>query len=495
MAQAQKPFVLVLVDGDGCLFHEDFLMGKQYGGKQVARILHESIAGLVRGFPENEQVKGDVVVRVYANMSRLVRTMDRVDHDEASSVSQSLSAFASSFNEAQDMFDFINSGETEDSTPRKIKATFAFFAKNSQCRHIFFAGCHNSQYIPLLKPFHGQTGRVTLLKAADFQSEYENLDLNVRELKEVFMSKPTSEGPGSPTPPAFPNICSYNLKGNCRYTVAKCKNIHWPPRQQKWDFLESIEPAWESAITAKDPVYTHRPLRQQPSSSSGSIKSASESAITHKGIVYEHWPLRQQPQSSSGSSKPPRKPAETYNSTVDVRSDEEYATWLPSYTFKAPNSIPVNGDGERVDPYCPCPRPSKFNRYDTLVKGLKLCNKHYLTGKCDNAKCRYHHGDLGFDPTTCIRFMLLQLKCKKGGQCRDIDCFYGHHCQRSGCLGDKNCNFDRHGHTLDLSAVKWASRNQHDIPEEPTKPVWTFQMSESTPETSSDDSCPLIDLD
>lgn len=75
---------------------------------------------------------------------------------------------------------------------------FRLFADNSQCRHIFFAGCHDSGYSNLLTPYRGRTDRITLLKAANFHSEYERLGLPVRELPALFMSTPIG-GTGSPS--------------------------------------------------------------------------------------------------------------------------------------------------------------------------------------------------------------------------------------------------------------------------------------------------------
>ena len=76
----------------------------------------------------------------------------------------------------------------EESLPLMSLEMFRLFADNNQCKHIFFAGCHDSGYSNLLTPYRGRTDRITLLKGAGFHSEYERLDLPVRELPSVFMS-------------------------------------------------------------------------------------------------------------------------------------------------------------------------------------------------------------------------------------------------------------------------------------------------------------------
>ena len=65
---------------------------------------------------------------------------------------------------------------------------FRLFADNSQCKHIFFAGCHDTGYLSLLTPYRGKGNQITLIKAAAFNPEYITLGLPVVDLPSVFRS-------------------------------------------------------------------------------------------------------------------------------------------------------------------------------------------------------------------------------------------------------------------------------------------------------------------
>ena len=89
---------------------------------------------------------------------------------------------------------------------------FRLFADLNQCRHIYFAGCHDTGYGSLLTPYRGRGDRITLIKAAGFHREFEALDLPIRELPSVFMSTPlTNSKP--PTGPAL-SLAITKFNGN-----------------------------------------------------------------------------------------------------------------------------------------------------------------------------------------------------------------------------------------------------------------------------------------
>lgn len=76
---------------------------------------------------------------------------------------------------------------------------FRLFADLNQCRHIYFAGCHDTGYGSLLTPYRG-SDRITLIKAAGFHREFEALGLPIKELPSVFSSTPlaTTKPPTGP---------------------------------------------------------------------------------------------------------------------------------------------------------------------------------------------------------------------------------------------------------------------------------------------------------
>lgn len=67
---------------------------------------------------------------------------------------------------------------------------FRLFVDLNQCRHIYFAGCHDTGFGSLLTPYRNRGDRITLIKGANFHREFEELNLPIRELPSVFMSTP-----------------------------------------------------------------------------------------------------------------------------------------------------------------------------------------------------------------------------------------------------------------------------------------------------------------
>ena len=67
---------------------------------------------------------------------------------------------------------------------------FRLFADINQCKHIFFAGCHDVGYLSFLMPYRGMADRITLLKGPSFHPEFKSLGLSISEIPSVFMSSP-----------------------------------------------------------------------------------------------------------------------------------------------------------------------------------------------------------------------------------------------------------------------------------------------------------------
>ena len=88
---------------------------------------------------------------------------------------------------------------------------FRLFVDNHQCKHIFFGGCHDGDYVSMLAPYRDETNRITLIKAAITNPEYEGLGLSLKELPSVFMSMSIEDRPLSPIEPDKP-VCTHFFK-------------------------------------------------------------------------------------------------------------------------------------------------------------------------------------------------------------------------------------------------------------------------------------------
>ncbi|PYH94405.1 C-x8-C-x5-C-x3-H type zinc finger protein [Aspergillus ellipticus CBS 707.79] len=394
--QDRNPFVLVLIDGDGYLFKEHLMKAASEGGITAARHLHDSVREMLHDRLGSQADQCRIMVRIYANVLGLSKSLARsgfVGHE-----ARSLSPFVASFNRAQDLFDFVDAGDKKEGADYKIREMFRLFADNNQCKHIFFAGCHDSGYSNLLTPYRGRTDRITLLKGASFHSEYERLDLPVRELPSVFMSTPLGANGHHSTltvnhsPPTAPSrpVCKHYQKGICRYGNA-CIKVHIPQGQQ---------------LSSK----------------------------------------------FNGNSLPGRE------SPNPTRNQDYYALNLVSSISPAwQGSIPTNSAGDRIDAYCPMPSHDAWDAYTRRAKIHKPCNKYHLGGDCGNTNCDYDHGPLEPTSLDVMKHILRQHPCQTGPLCRSLKCYLGHICQKDGCRGTKPCKFSRHAHTLDLHIANWVT--------------------------------------
>ncbi|KAB8236455.1 zinc finger CCCH domain-containing protein [Aspergillus alliaceus] len=249
--QERNPFVLVLVDGDGYLFKDHLIKAGAEGGIIAARLLSDSIRELLSDQPGSQADQCRIMVRIYSNVLGLSKILARggLVGNEA----RSLSPFAASFTRSQDLFDYIDAGDKKEGADYKIREIFRLFADNNQCKHIFFAGCHDAGYLSLLTPYRGKADRITLIKAASFHPEYDRLNLPVREIPAVFTSTPVSPPiSGDHVVAATRPVCKHFQKGICRFGK-ECNKLHAMPNQQFSKNLDDTPAqSWSPVIKVRD---------------------------------------------------------------------------------------------------------------------------------------------------------------------------------------------------------------------------------------------------
>ena len=179
--QERNPFVLVLIDGDGYVFDDDLVSGGVEGGQRAATLLNETVKSSLRSRGlENCRI----MVRVYANLSGLSKALSKVKL--AGPEKRSLTPFVASFNRSNDLFDFVDAGDLKENADFKIRALLRQFVENAQCRHIYFAGCHDVGYLSELTPYQGNRDRLTLVRTPSFHRQFMNLGLRVEDFPNIF---------------------------------------------------------------------------------------------------------------------------------------------------------------------------------------------------------------------------------------------------------------------------------------------------------------------
>ncbi|KAF6513035.1 hypothetical protein HZS61_007293 [Fusarium oxysporum f. sp. conglutinans] len=169
----------------------------------------------------------EVMVRMYANLTGLSKTLCKSGLSGAEK--RSFSSFAAGFNHSYGLADFIDAGELKENADFKLKAILRLYAENAQCKHIYFAACHDVGYVSDLIPFRGNRERFTLIRTPSllFHKEFDRLGMNVEELPGVFRYVPLTYAYSTPqsktsvtnisTSSKGNAVCSLYMRGNCRY--------------------------------------------------------------------------------------------------------------------------------------------------------------------------------------------------------------------------------------------------------------------------------------
>jgi hypothetical protein len=233
--QERNPFALVVIDGDGYVFDEHFVGVGEEGGSRAVKQLIDSVKSSLR---RKGLESCEVMVRVYANLVGLSKSLCK--NGLCGAEKRSLSSFVAGFNRSYGLADFIDAGELKENADFKLKAILRLYADNAQCKHIYFAACHDVGYVSDLTPYRGNQDRFTLIRTPSllFHKEFEKLGMNIEELHGVFRQTPLTYAASSQIKPNNSstklNLASTNLSnggtasndGNavCQfYSLGKCR--------------------------------------------------------------------------------------------------------------------------------------------------------------------------------------------------------------------------------------------------------------------------------
>jgi hypothetical protein len=197
-----------------------------------------------------------------------------------------------------------------------------------------------------------------------------------------------------------------------------------------------------------------------------------DTPVLHTAQPAEHMPTHERTNSSASSTM--ISATDTTWNTV-VRD-----TWAKRATAAADLPAPVqppkpapdtsgalrrNRRGQRIDPAL----VYEINEL-TRLKKLKLCNQYYLglNGCCHRSdKCPHRHDyKATVDELKTVRCIARETPCKRGTECIEDGCIYGHRCpfpqategtmRGIGCLMGETCKFPREMHGIvDLAPVRF----------------------------------------
>ncbi|KAI0450959.1 hypothetical protein F5B21DRAFT_408399 [Xylaria acuta] len=444
-------FIVVLIDGDGAKFRDEFLRDHEQGAARAAWKLKEAVkeAGFGHDIP--------ILVRVYANINDLARSLrfsGVIDADE------SLRIFAEQFTNTYADCDFINVGKGKENADSKIRRLLDHYYKNAQCQMIFIACCHDNGYLHDLRQYAGAADcKIRLIETTPAEPIFRSLEFPILRFDSVFRSEPlnneTKRGP-----PGFP----FRSRS--------------PPQQTPGPIGRAIQ----AALVPSDSVSPEPQEQRQPATSTSSVAASPVQITSTIGAAAIERP-------QSVSSPPDKSPAQSqaFARTSNVISSGNGGTSI-SYAMaggtanhqnvtvklakpkKEPKYAYYNEDKYRLDP--PTQHPPRTAAQTTYqnkfqaIKPLVFCNDHYLKGRCRRGvNCdKTHDVELTVAEVAIHRYKARTSLCPQGPLCTDFDCYLSHHCPRSPCTRSDQCPFYHTANWGDLhyskeqmvAKTKWA---------------------------------------
>ncbi|KAJ4389633.1 hypothetical protein N0V93_007105 [Gnomoniopsis smithogilvyi] len=468
--QERNPFVLVLVDGDGYVFHDNFVSQGADGGSEAATLLNTRIKSSLAG-------KGlehcEIMVRVYANVVGLSKALHKAGL--ANPEKRSLASFIANFNRSFPLTDFIDAGEYKENADFKLRGLLKLYAENAQCKHLYFAACHDAGYVSELTQYRNQSDRFTLIQTPGlyFHEEFRKLGLGIEELQGVFRpsgsamdavypkpfqtphngstkatpimaaSTPASKSQQTGKTESSGTLCPFYKSGKCRYG-AYCRNIHLDPTSTTTINSGRLSQDWRSETGLSE----------------------------HSGF---------------GSSNYTKQRESAFVASIEPKQ-------LPKKENIPDGHIPINESGHRLDTYI---TPVAFNAESRLKyrsAAQRLCNSMHLFGSCLNVNCEYDHSPLDEDLKPALEVLARSVPCPKRGTCRNARCTNGHVCQKPHCKyrgGKTFCKLGFPLHIDDMTAAQYVpaavSRRPSNGTGEPGNEQSSPNLGTSTTQYDEDD--------
>ncbi|KAL5118547.1 hypothetical protein ACEQ8H_003562 [Pleosporales sp. CAS-2024a] len=429
--QPHSPYVLMLVDGDGYIFNDEFIRDREEGGMRAARVLNEAVEKyLHRDVPGARASR--IVVRIYADLTHLSKQLAK--SNLTGFEKRSVGAFSAAFTRAISSFDFIDALD-EEGTKFKIREQFRVASEDSACSHIL-----------------GLRDKITLVQAAGWNPDFHQFNLNVTQFPTVFrwLELPTTAPNAKVASPSGPGSLKSKLAQRASLTL---ETLPGPRQMDSW---RNSPGSAKSSVLGGD-----RASSRAPSSFDSVMRSEVAAEVAPITAPQTPRETTKQPckfhqkgfcrlgdecgfqHASSPSVKSTRKPSSPAPSRQNPSASLPATVILPGY-------IPLNKDDQRIDTYIRPPTPQEFAIYNARFHKRKPCNNFHLQGTCKAINCPYDHQEL--EPTIrhVLEYVVKCSPCPRRSKCRAAKCFHGHLCQKDGCRGHmRGCKMKADLHAID----------------------------------------------
>ncbi|KAI1304010.1 hypothetical protein F5Y03DRAFT_384916 [Xylaria venustula] len=420
-------FVVVLIDGDGAKFRDEFLRDHEQGAVKAAWRLKEAV---------KEANFGDdmpILVRVYANINDLARSLrisGVVDYDD------SLRVFAEQFTNTYADCDFINVGKGKENADSKLRRLLDHYHNNAQCLKIFIACCHDNGYLHDLRQYAGSAEKINLIETTPAEPGFRSLGFPILRFDSVFRSEPLTNETKRPTQ-NFPFRSRSPVQINPGPIARPIQASYFP-----------------SDIISPDPHEQRLPTPLTGSMAASPVQSTSDTTTVAGARLqpFSSPPGLQLPQSqvnprtsnviSSGNGG-----TSISYATAGGTADHQNVTVKLAKPKKQTKYAYYNAEQSRIDtPTQHPPRTSAQTTYQNkfqAIKPLVFCNDHYLKGRCKwGVNCdKEHEVELTAPELAIHRYKARTSLCPQGPHCTDNECYLSHHCPRTICVKNESCCF------------------------------------------------------
>ncbi|KAK4894773.1 hypothetical protein LTR27_007161 [Elasticomyces elasticus] len=465
----RNPYVAVLVDGDGYVFDDQYILNRNAGGQNAAQDLDQAVKKDLRSL---DLEHCQIMVRVYADFVGLSKTLARAGL--AGADKRSLAPLCADFTRSNELFDFCDAGELKEGADFKIRALFRHFIEDGRCKQIYFAGCHDTGYVAELTQHAASRDRITLVKHYAFHYHFSNLSMREGSLGEVFRTTPLE----------------FDRMGAKPWKATGTPVIDRALAEGEETLAGPDRPAcayWPLGICKLGKACHFRHDKQGAQEPDPGSEATRE--IKASGELHEDGPFQ-----------PPSSPV---TSVAHIASEEQRPTSrftklstslhrIKQRAFKnrlartgAEDMVSVNRDGHRLDYYSRDVTSEDVEAYRNRTSHAMLCVKHHVLGYCnDGSLCSSDHGAAITEVVDVLKMQTFAVPCDQGGACRSLECTRGHICQRTYCVfrgGYEECNFSAEAHAIDFHHARfvngelWESRS---VPEKPSAELQALSNTE-----------------
>ncbi|KAK3637797.1 hypothetical protein LTR56_012003 [Elasticomyces elasticus] len=450
------PFVVLLVDGNEYMFNDELMRDSISGGQRAVIRLEEVLKASMKDLGLRNC---SIVVRVFANHGALSRNLEKKGTRTAGG--KIVGPFASKFTDTNDLFDFIFTSHI--SAMPKLLTSLRHFMDIPQCKHLYFAGCHDRSYVADLTP-HRSSSRITLVDHTSFKTEFAELDMRVEELRDIFC--PISRTPNTKSIGA-------QVKTSTRHDNL---NLEIPSRSffKQSRSAARTEPRglickyFQAGACKSGRACNFRHVKLPINSSNRAIEP-----VHHDSLAWQH--IMQSSPMSSRNASAERDTSSSHShrsvaSTVHTSGSHSAGSSDGYFAARLPASVPagkvaVNDSGHRLDIQAPFVSQKDDTDYKDRTAKKSLCNTFYLSGRCIRTNCGFDHSPVTEAVLNAHKRNMSRFPCRRGGACRRLGCANAHICQQTACVcrgGNRYCKFTTEIHMQELTVTKFVDGSGGD---------------------------------